>query len=110
MTNALHPDRMTAAERLDEVADILARGILRAEAEDPAPPPPDASMGLPLGLHVIDHPAMWSSLNGYSTADIRAIFNRSPAQEIPDGRAAIIWTVATLSTLIAPYARDSPRS
>jgi len=29
MTNALHPDRMTAAERLAEVADILARGILR---------------------------------------------------------------------------------
>jgi len=27
--NALHPDRMTAAERLAEVADILARGILR---------------------------------------------------------------------------------
>lgn len=29
MPNALHPDRMTAAERLDEVAAILAVGILR---------------------------------------------------------------------------------
>lgn len=29
MPNALHPDRMTAAERLDEVADILAAGLIR---------------------------------------------------------------------------------
>ncbi len=29
MSNALHPDRMTAAERLDEVAAILGAGILR---------------------------------------------------------------------------------
>ncbi|HER25762.1 MAG TPA: hypothetical protein ENI69_01495 [Rhodospirillales bacterium] len=29
MFNALHPDRMTAAERLDEVAAILGAGILR---------------------------------------------------------------------------------
>ncbi len=29
MLNALHPDRMTVAERLDEVAAILAAGILR---------------------------------------------------------------------------------
>lgn len=29
MTNALHPDRMTAAERLAEVADILALGLKR---------------------------------------------------------------------------------
>ena len=29
MMNALHPDRMTAAERLDEVAAILGAGILR---------------------------------------------------------------------------------
>jgi hypothetical protein len=28
--NALAPDRMTATERLDEVAEILAAGILRA--------------------------------------------------------------------------------
>ena len=27
--NALHPERMTADERLDEVADILAVGLLR---------------------------------------------------------------------------------
>ena len=32
VTNALHPDLMTAAERLDEVARILAAGILRARA------------------------------------------------------------------------------
>ena len=29
MVNALDPDRMTADERLDEVADILAAGIRR---------------------------------------------------------------------------------
>ena len=32
MHNALHPDRMTAAERLDEVADILAAGLIRLKA------------------------------------------------------------------------------
>ena len=30
--NALHPSRMTASERLDEVARILAAGFLRARA------------------------------------------------------------------------------
>jgi hypothetical protein len=29
MSIALHPDRMTAAERLDEVAEILANGAMR---------------------------------------------------------------------------------
>lgn len=29
MLNAVHPDRMTTSERLDEAADILALGILR---------------------------------------------------------------------------------
>lgn len=29
MANALHPDRMAAAERLDEVASILGAGIRR---------------------------------------------------------------------------------
>jgi hypothetical protein len=29
MINALDPDRMTATERLDEMADILAAGLLR---------------------------------------------------------------------------------
>lgn len=32
MHNALSPDRMTAAERLDEVADILAVGLIRLKA------------------------------------------------------------------------------
>ncbi|MEW5729608.1 MAG: hypothetical protein AB1918_17390 [Pseudomonadota bacterium] len=32
MPNALHPDRMTAAERLDEVAEILAAGLIRLKA------------------------------------------------------------------------------
>jgi hypothetical protein len=31
-SNALHPDLMTADERLDEVAAILAAGILRMRA------------------------------------------------------------------------------
>ena len=32
MTNALHPRNMTAAERLDEVAEILASGAMRLMA------------------------------------------------------------------------------
>jgi hypothetical protein len=32
MHNALHPDRMTAPERLDEVANILAVGLIRLKA------------------------------------------------------------------------------
>jgi hypothetical protein len=32
MHNALHPDRMTSAERLDEIADILAVGLIRLKA------------------------------------------------------------------------------
>jgi len=30
--NPLHPDRMSAAERLDEIADILAAGLMRLRA------------------------------------------------------------------------------
>ena len=30
--NPLHPSRMTAAERLDEIADILAAGLIRLRA------------------------------------------------------------------------------
>jgi hypothetical protein len=32
MLNALHPDRMTAAERLGEIARILAAGLIRLRA------------------------------------------------------------------------------
>jgi hypothetical protein len=32
MPNALHPDLMTPAERLDEIAEILAAGIIRLRA------------------------------------------------------------------------------
>jgi hypothetical protein len=32
MQNALHPRHMSAAERLDEVADILAAGLIRLKA------------------------------------------------------------------------------
>ena len=32
MTNALHPRHMTAAERLDEIAEILAAGAMRLMA------------------------------------------------------------------------------
>lgn len=36
MQNAIHPDRMTAAERLDEAAIILGRGIGRLRVKDGA--------------------------------------------------------------------------
>lgn len=32
MNNALDPNRMTAAERLAEIAEILARGLIRLRA------------------------------------------------------------------------------
>jgi hypothetical protein len=32
MPNAIRPDLMSAAERLDEIAEILAAGIIRARA------------------------------------------------------------------------------
>lgn len=41
MSNALQPDRMTAAERLDEVAEILALGILRLRARQGKPNDPN---------------------------------------------------------------------
>ncbi len=37
MANPLHPDLMTPTERLDEIAEILAAGILRARARLRAP-------------------------------------------------------------------------
>ena len=37
MTNPLKPDRMTAAERLDEVAEVLAAGLMRARARQSSP-------------------------------------------------------------------------
>jgi hypothetical protein len=36
MPNPLHPDLMTPAERLDEIAEILAAGILRLRARQGA--------------------------------------------------------------------------
>lgn len=38
MQNAIHPDRMTAAERLDEAAIILGRGISRLWGRNGAVP------------------------------------------------------------------------
>ena len=32
MSNALHPDRMTTAERLAEIGEILAAGLIRLRA------------------------------------------------------------------------------
>jgi hypothetical protein len=37
MSNALSPDRMTAAERLDEVAEILAAGFMRMRSRKSSP-------------------------------------------------------------------------
>ena len=37
MTNGMDPDKMTEAERLDEVAQILAAGILRLRAKAGSP-------------------------------------------------------------------------
>ena len=37
MTSPIHPDRMTPAECLDEIAEILAAGIMRVRARLRAP-------------------------------------------------------------------------
>ena len=38
MPNALRPDLMTPAERLDEIAGILAAGLLRLRRQQPSEP------------------------------------------------------------------------
>ena len=35
--NALHPSHMSAAERLDEIAEILATGLMRLRARQSSP-------------------------------------------------------------------------
>jgi hypothetical protein len=37
MSNALDPRRLSAAERLDEIADILAAGLMRLRARKSSP-------------------------------------------------------------------------
>lgn len=37
MSNPLHPDLMTAPERLDEIAEILAVGLMRLRARQSSP-------------------------------------------------------------------------
>lgn len=37
MSNALHPDLMTAPERLDEIAEILVAGLMRLTARKSTP-------------------------------------------------------------------------
>lgn len=41
MSNALRPDLMTAPERLDEIAEILAAGLMRLWARQSSPLSPD---------------------------------------------------------------------
>ena len=40
--NALKPDSMTAAERLDEIAEILAAGLMRLHSRQSSPQSGDA--------------------------------------------------------------------
>lgn len=41
MSNALRPDLMTVPERLDEIAEILAVGLMRLRARQSSPLSPD---------------------------------------------------------------------
>jgi hypothetical protein len=41
MTNAVSPDQMAAAERLAEIAEILAAGLMRLWARQSSPLSPD---------------------------------------------------------------------
>ena len=52
--NALKPDLMTAAERLDEVAEILAAGLMRARARQ------SSSQSADFGEGSLDCPAAQS--------------------------------------------------
>ena len=40
--NALNPNQLTAAERLDEIADLLAAGLMRLRARQSSPLSPDS--------------------------------------------------------------------
>jgi len=50
MTNALQPQHLTASERLDELAEILAAGLMRLRARQSTPlslAPGDSSLDCP---------------------------------------------------------------
>ena len=50
MSNALHPRHMSAAERLDEAAEILATGLIRLygrKSSPLSPPRGDSSLDCP---------------------------------------------------------------
>ena len=56
MPNALDPNLMTAAERLDEIAAILAAGILRLKARQAARPVRDRrDLSLAIPAHQSRH-------------------------------------------------------
>jgi hypothetical protein len=50
-TNALPADRMTAAERLDEIAGIMAAGLMRLKSRQ------SSSLSADLGECLVDYPA-----------------------------------------------------
>ena len=51
MSLAIHPDRLTAEERLDEVAEILAAGLMRLMSRQSSP------LSADLGESSLDCPA-----------------------------------------------------
>ncbi len=54
--NALRPDRMTTAERLDELASILAAGLIRLQARKSRQLSPDTGAScLDLSPHLSGH-------------------------------------------------------
>ncbi|MDG4602610.1 MAG: hypothetical protein P9C55_07595 [Defluviicoccus sp.] len=56
MANALDPNLMTAAERLDEIAAILAAGIVRLKARQSAHHPRDrGDLSLAIPAHQSRH-------------------------------------------------------
>ena len=48
MLNALHPDRLSPAERLPEIAEILAAGLMRLRAQQ------SSSLSAPAGDSFLD--------------------------------------------------------
>jgi hypothetical protein len=56
MSNALNPTAMTAAERLDEVAEVLATGLIRLHGRKSSPlSPPTGESSLDCPAHQSGH-------------------------------------------------------
>jgi len=65
MSNALNPDRMSAPERLDEIAEILAAGLMRLRLRQSTPlSPHNGESSLDCPAHQSGHADVLTSDGG----------------------------------------------